>query len=192
MGLVRNNILNVEKLTVGADKKEKQEPSNKIKEIREKLYVDLARIIKLFPSKTPTDILLCAEDIPCFHGDYQTTIYILNIKIDDAVDLLQCVKDTQRKYEIKTKISNWRYVIKELEGNQKAFEEANALYEKFREDYSGEIEVVFSQEVKNKMVEFDVFRNNAFGMPGHCIKEDTVRIIKDEVIFAMRKDLGTL
>lgn len=192
MGLIDINLINLTPI-LGLRKKRNEKLDDKAKERRKELYVDLARIIKMFPERTPTEILSsCGSDVPCFSGEYSTTINSLNNNIDDAVMRLGYAVDNRHKYEIETDIANWRYAIRELKKVEEAFEKSSTLYGQYRNEYSGEIELLFSQEVLNTIVSFEVFLNNAYGAPGLPVEPDEVQIIKDRIIFAMRNDIGTL
>ena len=191
MALIKNNLINIENLGVKIDKNNKK-LNDGYSEKREPLYIELAKIVKQFPERTPAEILYSVDDVPAFMGDYDTTIHILNIKIDDAIKRLEVASYMQDRNSIQTEINNWKYVIEKLEKNREEFENANTMYEEYKKKHSGVIEIIFSQEVKNEIVRFNVFLSNAFGMAGHPFEEDIVREIKDRFIFAMRKDMGTL
>jgi len=194
MGIVENTLVNIENLGIEVGKKQKGRLGDRLNEKRDDLYIELAEIIRLFPARTPAEILDSLNtDTPCFHGNYDSVTDILNIKIDDAIhNRLKYAKCRQDKYDIEIEVENWRYIIEKIKENKKAFENANALYEKYKNNHSGSIEIVFSQEVKNELTKFDVFLSNAFGMPGRLVEEDDVRAIMDRFIFAMRQDVGAL
>jgi len=191
VALIKNKLINIENLGVKIDKNNKK-LNDGYSEKSEPLYIELAKIVKQFPEKTPAEILYSVDDVPAFMGDYDTTIHILNIKIDDAIKRLEVASYMQDRNSIQTEINNWKYVIEKLEKNREEFENANTMYEEYKKKHSGVIEIIFSQEVKNEIVRFNVFLSNAFGMAGHPFEEDIVREIKDRFIFAMRKDMGTL
>jgi len=192
MGLLKLNIIeNIPiKLNIGKRKAYRHNHSKN----RDNLYIKLAKIIKLFPDYTPADILYSSMngDTPCFRGDYDSVIKIINIKIENAQIKLESAWNLKQKENVKIEISNWKHMIEKLEENKRVFDYANTLYEMYKKKHSGQIELLFSQEVRNKMVGFNVFINNAFGMPGHLIKEDDVYKNKNDLIFTMRRDIGMI
>ena len=76
---MRNNLFNVETLSLIMSKKDRHngESNGKPKE----LYIELAKIIGLFPDETPSGILNSICDVPHFSGSYESVLSILSIKI---------------------------------------------------------------------------------------------------------------
>lgn len=148
-------------------KRETERNLERLKSKKEKLdpiYRCLIEIINLFPDKTPQDILQYIDYAPNYSSEHFDTVYqILGYQIDDyrkrlANPILEY--DVRTEYEIE--ISNREYYQREINKIRDAYFEAKEKYELFCESEKIDFELYAGQEVKNKLVEFEVVIHNAF------------------------------
>lgn len=157
----------------------------------EKIYSELGGIVTLFPDKTPYSILRNVENAPNYHGNYDNTIHLLVVRIKDSQETIERYKKNNQipPFEIETRISNWQFAQKELKENQRIYEKADRKYQDFISKNKGEIEILFTRNVKNALVVMNVALNNTFGIPGRVSQEKFANA-KSYLLHNLRHDLG--
>ncbi|EGF13493.1 hypothetical protein [Streptococcus sanguinis] len=179
------------------EKKARQKENLEIK--RENLYSiykKLIQVISLFPRQTPLDVLRYMEYSPNYYSEnFDIINNILDIQIEDYKKRLSNPKlDYKLEAEYEIEIHNREYYKKEIIYIRDSYFKAKNEYEKFIRNEKIDFELYAGDEVKNKLVIFEVLVHNAFVAGRHLENEngDTNQLdkVRWQLINSIRNDLG--
>lgn len=158
-------------------------------------YIELLKIVSLYPNQTPYDIMSTFSYTPHFHGEnFDAVCKILKYQIEDYQRRLSRGGLVyQDEEDFKTEIRNREYYIRETQKIAEQYFEAKEQYEKFSSE-DKLIDLYASQEIKNCLVEFEVLINNAF-IAGRELKYNDGRDskldnVRRKLEYLMRTDIG--
>lgn len=169
------------------------------KEKLEDIYLKLTSIINLYPEITPNDVLKFIEFSPCFlMEDFDSTIKSLNYQIDDYKNQLNNFKlNSEMKNKVENEILNRKYAIRQILDIKEKYQNAKVAYQCFVENDKNILDLFAGQDVLDCIVEFEVIIYNAF-ISGRYVGEadeptnNSINKIRRDLIYNMRKDIGTL
>lgn len=169
------------------------------KEKLENIYLKLTSIINLYPEITPNDVLKFIEFSPCFlMEDFDSTIKSLNYQIDDYKNQLNNFKlNSEMKNKVENEILNRKYAIRQILDIKEKYQNAKVAYQCFVENDKNILDLFAGQDVLDCIVEFEVIIYNAF-ISGRYVGEadeptnNSINKIRRDLIYNMRKDIGTL
>ncbi|QUH29731.1 hypothetical protein [Vallitalea guaymasensis] len=173
---------------------------NMIKSKRENLsdvYMKLINIINLYPSSSPNDILNYVENPPNYSMEYfDAVLSNISCQVDDYKNQLNNESiGHELKYHIETQISNREYAKKQIIENRDKYFVAKDKYKSFCESDKVTFELYAGQEVRNRLVQFEIVINNVF-ISGRFAGEDgdpvnnIIHVSRRNLIDSMRFDLG--
>ena len=149
------------------------------------IYKELINIVNGYPDRSPNDVLRNIEFAPSYSMEkFESTIEILNIQIEDY----------KRQLNFENQISNREYAIKKINKIRDDYFFAEEKYRKFNKEDKASFDLYAGQEVKNKLIEFNVVKKNTF-ISGLYVGEDSdslnnsINKAKEQLIESMRNDL---
>lgn len=177
---------------------EKQAENLKAK--REKLdsvYKKLIRVVNLFPSQTPLDVLSSMDGSPNYNlENFDIVNSILENQINHYEKLLSHSDnlDFELKNQYKVEINNREYFKSEITLIRDKYKYAQSQYEKFKRSEKITFELYAGVDVKNNLVKFETMLHNAF-IAGRRLNDDVKKINKLDIsrwtlIDSIRNDLG--
>ncbi|MGX9292376.1 hypothetical protein ACSLGF_14480 [Bacillus sp. A015] len=161
------------------------------------VYKTLISIINRYPSSSPNDILKHVEYSPNYSMEYYDAVLrSLDYQIEDYKNQLNTVNiDYERKSDIEIQISNREYAKNKILENKEEYYVARDKYKLFCEGDKVAFDLYAGQEVRNRLVEFEVVIHNVF-ISGRNAGEDSdpinniIHISRRNLIDSMRSDLG--
>ncbi|WP_349945198.1 hypothetical protein ABFV83_15865 [Lacrimispora sp. BS-2] len=161
------------------------------------VYKILISIISLYPSSSPNDIMKFVEYSPNYSMEhYDAVLRSLDYQAEDYKNQLNVVNlDYERKSDIETQISNREYVKNKISENRDEYYIARDKYKSFCECDKVAFDLYAGQEVRNRLVEFEVVIHNVF-ISGQNAGEDgdpinnIIHVSRINLINSMRSDLG--
>lgn len=160
------------------------------------IYKELINIVNGYPDRSPNDVLRNIEFAPSYSMEkFESVIEILNIQIEDYKRQLNFEHlKRERRYDIGNQISNREYAIKKINKIRDDYFFAEEKYRKFNKEDKASFDLYAGQEVKNKLIEFNVVKKNTF-ISGLYVGEDpdslnnSINKAKEQLIESMRNDL---
>ena len=166
-----NRIIEKDKKQLEVRMQEKQIKNDKLGNI----YKELINIVNSYPDRAPNDVLRNIEFAPSYSMEkFESTIEILNIQIEDYKRQL-----------------NFEHLKREIRDDYFFAEEK---YREFNKEDKASFDLYAGQEVKNKLIEFNVVKKNTF-ISGLYVGEDpdslnnSINKAKEQLIESMRNDL---
>lgn len=161
------------------------------------IYKQLISIINSYPSSSPNDILHHIKHTPNYLMEYYDAVLrSLEHQVEDYKNQLSAKNiDYQRKNDIEIQISNREYVKNKILDNQEKYYFAKYEYKKFCEVDKIVFDLYAGQEVRNRLVEFEVVIHNVF-ISGKNAGDDNdpinniIHVSRRNLINSMRIDLG--
>lgn len=161
------------------------------------VYKILISIINLYPSSSPNDILKFVKYSPNYTMEhYDAVLKSLDYLVEDYKNQLNVENiDYDQKSDIKTQISNIEYAKNKISENRDEYYIARDKYKSFYEYDKVVFDLYAGQEVRNRLVEFEVVIHNVF-ISGRNAGEDgdpinnIVHVSRRNLINSMRSDLG--
>lgn len=161
------------------------------------IYKQLISIINSYPNTSPNDILKHIKYAPnYFMENYDVVLRSLDHQVEDYKKQLSAKNiDYEQKSDIEIQISNREYVKNEILDNQEDYYLAKHEYENFCEGDKVVFGLYAGQEVRNRLVEFEVVIHNVF-ISGRSAGEDSdpinniIHVSRRNLINSMRSDLG--
>lgn len=161
------------------------------------IYKKLIGIVNLFPNKSPNDIMQRIKDSPSYSLEgFDAALNSIECMIEDKQNQLGLPNlDYSRKNNLETDLSNLEYAQKEIIKNKDQYFLAKERYEKFKENDKIIFDLYADQEVRNKLVHFEVIIHNVF-ISGMIFEDANIvdsNILENErrnLIYVMRKDIG--
>lgn len=137
------------------------------------IYKELINIVNGYPDRSPNDVLRNIEFAPSYSMEkFESTIEILNIQIEDYKRQLNFEHlKRERRYDIENQISNREYAIKKINKIRDDYFLAEEKYREFNKEDKASFDLYAGQEVKNKLIEFNVVKKNTF-ISGLYVGED--------------------
>ncbi|MBF2593303.1 hypothetical protein [Listeria welshimeri] len=163
-----------------------------------KAYESLILIVNLFPNEGPGDIIKNIKYGPYYSlENYNGVFHTLNNKIEDYEKQKSFSNlNYEKKNDIDVEISNIKYAKDKLDINYKAYQKAVKDLDHFNSSDKAIFKLYAGKHVQNCLVNFEVIINNVFiagmlvSIPGSPF-EDGIKIAREELINAMRNDIGT-
>ncbi|WP_446897867.1 hypothetical protein ACSVC9_12915 [Clostridium sp. LBM24168] len=158
---------------------------------REKLngvYKELISVVNLYPNSSPNDILKYVNYAPNYSMEhFETVLKSLDYQIDDYKNQLNINNiDFERKFNIETQISNREYSKKKISEIRHEYYIAREKYKSFCESDKIVFDFYAGQDVRNRLVEFEVVIHNVF-ISGYRAGEDADPI--NNIILLSRRNL---
>lgn len=186
---------NIEKFKGKLDMQQKMLQSKR--ENLNDIYKTLISIINQYPSSSPNDILKYVEYPPNYSMEhYDAVLKSLDYQIEDQKNQLNFENiDYERKNDIEIQISNREYAKDKISKNRDEYYIARDKYKLFCEGDKAIFDLYAGQEVRNRLVEFEVVINNVF-ISGRNAEEkgdvinNIIHVSRRNLINSMRSDLG--
>ncbi|MGL4607687.1 MAG: hypothetical protein ACRCU3_09515 [Eubacteriaceae bacterium] len=162
------------------------------------VYKNLITIVNLYPNASPNDKLKYIEYAPNYSLEhFDSILKSLDYQIKDYQRQLDIPNITyERKSDIETQISNREYAKKNITQVRDKYYEARDKYKSFCELDKMIFDLYAGQDVRNRLVEFEVVIHNVF-ISGHSVGDvddpldNIVTISRRNLINSMRNDIGT-
>lgn len=183
----------VSELFINKQKIQQNEYNFKRKHLKE-IYEELLKAIKLFPDYSPADILI----------DIELTMHYSNENFDSLIEALRCqiVEYKKRleycsfdqKYDIDVQIQNMGYAQRKITEIRDKYYAAKNLYNSVYNSDITKIDLYAGQDVKNRLVEFDVIIKNVF-LSGYLAQRsdstnNIIKVSRRNLINSLRNDIG--
>lgn len=161
------------------------------------VYKVLISIINLYPSSSPNDILKFVEYSPNYSMEhYEAVLRSLDYQVEDYENQLNVENiGYDRKSDIESQILNREYAKNKISENRDEYYIARDKYKSFCECDKVAFDLYAGQEVRNRLVEFEVVIKNVF-ISGQNAGEDgdpinnIIHISRRNLINSMKSDLG--
>ncbi len=204
LNVLGGGIISILTLAVNAiieykkDKNVKQQKLYTTKRVKlTEIYTNLSKIVNLFPNSSPNDMLKYIEDPPFYDKEKFIPIKkILKRKLSCYEDLLQDYDlELHQRDNLENKKYNIENVLSAIGQIEEDYFKARECYKRFLITDKAIFDLYAGQNVRNKLVEFEVVINNVF-VSGNTVVEssDPVGNIIDKarrrLIDSMREDIG--
>ncbi|WP_346244085.1 hypothetical protein MKZ19_06215 [Shouchella clausii] len=161
------------------------------------VYKKLISIINRYPSSSPNDILKYVEYSPNYSMEhYDAVLRSLNYQVEEYKNQLNAENiDYERKSDIEIQISHREYAKNKISENRDEYYIARDKYKLFWEGDKVAFDLYAGQEVRNRLVEFEMVIHNVF-ISGRNAGEDgdpinnIIHVSRRNLINSMRSDLG--
>lgn len=161
------------------------------------VYKKLISIINRYPSSSPNDILKYVEYSPNYSMEhYDAVLRSLNYQVEEYKNQLNAENiDYERKSDIEIQISHREYAKNKISENRDEYYIARDKYKLFWEGDKVAFDLYAGQEVRNRLVEFEMVIHNVF-ISGRNAGEDgdpinnIIHVLRRNLINSMRSDLG--
>lgn len=177
-------------------KMQQKENQVKRKHLNE-VYIELSSILNLYPYLSPNDILGYIDSVPTYSMEnFDSTLRILDYQVEDYKKQLN---DINTNYELKNdidiQISNREYAKGKISEIRDKYYIARGRYKAFCESDKAVFDLYAGQDVRNRLVEFEVVIHNVF--KSGCVtkgydtpKKSVIQVSRRKLIDSMRKDIG--
>lgn len=167
------------------------------KERLSKTYERLIKIVNLYPSTSPNDVLNGVEYAPNYSMEwFDAVLNSLDYQIEDYLKQLQSVNISyERKSNIEIQISNREYAKEKISLIREQYNKAKEEYKLFCESDKAIFDIYAGQSVRNSLVEFEIAIHNVFisgrraGEEGDPIN-NVIQVSRRNIVNAMRNDVG--
>lgn len=161
------------------------------------VYISLISIINLYPNSSPNDILQYVEYAPHYSMEhFEAVLKSLDYQIEDYKKQLNITNlSYERKGNIEIQISNREYAKKEISKIRDEYFIAIDKYKSFCESAKAIFDLYAGQDVRNRLVQFEVIVHNIF-ISGHRAGDNDdpvnnrIQVSRRNLIDSMRRDIG--
>lgn len=159
------------------------------------VYEKLVSVIEQYPDYSPNDILSDIDFAPHYSMEnFDSLLKSLDYQIENYKEQLLRNCNIEKKYNIDIQIHNREYAKKQIAEMQDKYYKAKELYNSFCKSDMKKFNLYAGQDVKNRLVEFNVLIENVFlsGRLAECNNpmNSIIKVSKQNLITSMRKDLG--
>lgn len=191
--LITNAFIEKYKSKLEIQRKEHQTKREHLNEV----YKELISIINLYPNSSPNDVLKYVEYAPNYSMEsFDSVLKSLDYQIEDYKEQLKNTNiDYERKNDIDVQISNIEYSKKKIHEIRDKYFNAQDKYKSFYELDKMVFDLYAGQDVRNRLVEFEVMIHNVF-ISGRSVGNaddplnNCIEIYSRNLINSMRYDLG--
>ena len=197
LGVFLTQFFNVKNETCRVIEEKQAENLKAKREKLDSVYKKLIRVVNLFPSQTPLDVLNSMDGPPNYNlENFDIVNSILEKQINYYEKLLNDSDnldfELKNKYEIE--INNREYFKSEITLIRDKYKYAQSQYEEFKRNEKMTFELYAGVDVKNNLVNFEILLHNAF-IAGRRLNNDVKKINKLDIsrwtlIDSIRNDLG--
>lgn len=166
------------------------------KERLSNIYETLIKIINLYPSTSPNDVLSGVEYAPNYLMErFEAVLKSLDYQIEDYRKQLQSANISyEQKSDIEIQISNREYAKEKILLTREQYNKAKEEYKLFCESDKAIFDIYAGQIVKNSLVEFEVAIHNVF-ISGRRAGEENLNnnviwVSRRNIVNAIRDDIG--
>lgn len=167
------------------------------KERLSKIYETLIKIINLYPSTSPNDVLNGVEYVPNYSMEwFDAVLKSLDYQIEDYREQLQSVNISyEQKSDIEIQISNREYAKETISLIREQYNIAKEKYKLFCESDKAIFDIYAGQSVRNSLVEFEVVIHNVFISGRRAGEEEdpinnAIQVSRRNIVNAVRDDIG--
>lgn len=175
-----------------------QQKENQIKRKHlNEVYIELSSILNLYPYLSPNDILGYIDSVPTYSMEkFDSTLRILDCQVEDYKKRLNDINiNYELKNDIDIQISNREYAKEKISEIRDKYYIARGRYKAFCESDKAVFDLYAGQDVRNRLVEFEVIIHNVF--KSGCVtksydtpKKNVIQVSRRKLIDSMRKDIG--
>lgn len=191
--LITNAFIEKYKSKLEIQRKEHQTKREHLNEV----YKELISIINLYPKSSPNDVLKYVEYAPNYSMEsFDSVLKSLDYQIEDYKEQLKNTNiDYERKNDIDVQISNREYSKKKIHEIRDKYFNARDKYNSFYESDKMVFNLYAGQDVRNRLVEFEVMIHIVF-ISGRSVGNaddplnNCIEIYSRNLINSMRYDLG--
>lgn len=177
--------------------KVKQQEYQMKRENLHNVYMELIKIVNLYPTTSPNDILKWVKYPPNYSMEgFNSTIRSLDCMLDDYKKTLKTKSiSIEDKKEIEKEVYNIEYSKKQIFNIRDMYFDAQEKYNEFSKNQKYQFELYANQEVRNQLVEFEAVIHNVF-ISGKIAgdKDDPINniieVARRNLINSMRNDMG--
>lgn len=159
------------------------------------VYEKLVSAIEQYPEYSPNDILSDIDLAPHYSMEnFDSVLKSLDYQIEDYKKLRLHNCSIEQQYNIDIQIHNREYAKKQIAEIQDTYYKAKEIYNSFCKSDLKKLNLYAGQDVKNRLVEFNVHIKNVFlsGQLAECNNSmnSIIKVSKQNLIISMRKDIG--
>lgn len=167
------------------------------REVLKGVYEKLISIINQYPNSSPNDILKWAQYAPHYSLEaFSSVVQSIDYMIEDYSSQLKNPNiSNEKKCNIKTQILNFENSKSKINEVSNKYCIAQNKYTLFCESDKVILDLYAGQDVRNRLVEFEVLIHNVF-VSGYSVGDiddssnNSIDLARRSIIDSMRKDLG--